>query len=55
MPRLTWRLVLLDGPARLVELWFRAYHALLTGMTIVTVTLVVVTLVLAAFGVRWGW
>lgn len=50
-----WRRLLLNWPAKAVDLWFFGYRALVVGMTIVTVSLVVLVLVLAAFGIRWGW
>jgi len=50
-----WRRVLIDWPARAVELWFAAYRILIVLMTIATVSLVLLVLVLALFGVRWGW
>ena len=46
---------LIDIPALVVDLWFRAYRIYLTIVTMVIVTTVVLMLVLAAFGIRWGW
>ena len=46
---------LIDLPARIVDLWFMAYHFIILVATILSVTVVVVMLVLAAFGIRWGW
>lgn len=46
---------LIDLPARAVDLWFAGYRAVLLIATIASVTAVVLMLVLAALGVRWGW
>jgi hypothetical protein len=50
-----WRHWLIEWPAALVDLWFAAYRLLILVLTIITVTGVVLMLVLAAFGIRWGW
>lgn len=50
-----WRRILLEWPARAVDLWFTAYRIVLTVATVIAVTVVVVMLVLALFGIRWGW
>lgn len=50
-----WKYWLVDLPARITDAWFRAYHVLLTVVTMVTVTMVIVLLVLAALGVDVGW
>lgn len=52
---MNWRRYLIDIPVLLVDLWFLAYRVILTVATIVSVTAVVILLVLAALGIRWGW
>lgn len=49
------RWLLLDLPAAIVTLWFRAYYLLIALVTIITVSILLIALVLALFGVRWGW
>lgn len=46
---------LIEIPARIVDIWFLAYNVLLLIATIIAVSAVVLLLVLAAFGIRWGW
>lgn len=40
----------MDVPAKIVEVWFRAYGFFLMAVTMVTVTLVIVLLLLAFLG-----
>ncbi len=51
----TLRRWLIEYPARAVDLWFLAYRVLFTIATIVAVSTVVLMLLLAALGIRWGW
>lgn len=50
-----WVRVFLEWPARIVELWFAWYRLLLMTATILSVSAVMLMLVLALFGIRFGW
>jgi len=51
-----WRRLLVDGPARLFDLWWIAYQCLLTAIVMIVVSGTVIALVLEfGFGIRWGW
>jgi energy-converting hydrogenase Eha subunit E len=50
-----WRTWLIDWPAAIVSWWWLLYTWYLTIVTMCAVTAVIVLLVLAAFGIRWGW
>ena len=59
MGPVNWRYWLIDLPARLTEVGYTWYRLYLTALLIVAAVVVpfmaVTTLVLAAFGIRWGW
>lgn len=55
LPSLRWQRFLIELPARIVDLWFRVYVTLLAIAGLVTVTMIVIVLLLALFGIRWGW
>lgn len=50
-----WRTWLIDWPAAIVTLWWAAYRILLMIITMIVVTTLLISLVLAVFGIRWGW
>ena len=50
-----WRFWLVDGPARLLDLWFRFYWTLLTVLCAGLFLTLVISLVLDQWGIRWGW
>lgn len=50
-----WHRWLIDVPAAIVTTWYRVYWIVLTIATMVAVSTVALMLVLAAFGIRWGW
>lgn len=50
-----WQRWLIEYPARIVDAWFFTYKLLLAITGFVTLGMVLIVLVLAAFGVRWGW
>ena len=57
---LMWRRVLIDWPARVVEvgfIWYRLYLLVLlwAAGTIPLVTVSIVLLLWYGFGIRWGW
>lgn len=49
------RFWLLDLPALLVTLWFRAYYVVLAGATMIVMTLLALSGLLWVFGIRWGY
>jgi hypothetical protein len=49
------RRFLIDWPATAFNAWWAGYRWLLTLVIMIVVTLTGLSLVLAAFGVRWGW
>jgi hypothetical protein len=49
------RFWLIDLPAKIVDGWFRFYWFLLTVVTVVSLAIGALALVLAQFGIRWGW
>jgi hypothetical protein len=49
------RRFLIDIPAKLFDLWLFAYQAVLVAMVLAAMISVTAILVLALFGVRWGW
>ena len=57
MPRLRWWLV--DLPNRVVDVWFVIFRYYLFVVTLVasvtSMAMVVLTLLLYLFGIRWGW
>lgn len=50
-----WKYWLIEVPAKLFELWWSAYRALLTLLIMVSVTTVFIALLLRLAGIRWGW
>ena len=46
---------LVEIPARIIDIWFMLYGFVILAATIISVTAVLATLLLAAFGIRWGW
>jgi hypothetical protein len=45
----------IDVPAAIVTLWYRVYVVLVALTALTTVTILLLALVLAFFGIRWGW
>lgn len=54
-PAMEWRTVLIDIPAGVVDAWVSVYRWALAVTAISTIGVVVIVLLLATFGVRWGW
>ena len=52
---MSWQRILVDIPARLFSLWWTAYGILLTVMFMALATVMIIGMVLYAFGIRWGW
>lgn len=50
-----WRAILLIWPARLFTWWWRAYVAVLAFVFMVTATVTALSLLLLAWGIRFGW
>jgi hypothetical protein len=50
-----WRFWLIELPAKALEFWFTFYWTLLTVICAGIVLVTVAALVLALFGIRWGW
>jgi hypothetical protein len=50
-----WRFLLLEVPARAVDVWFVGYYALIGIMGATAIVGVIVMLALDQFGIRWGW
>lgn len=55
LPTRPWRFWLIDLPARITDLWFGLYWFILTVMAVGLAVTFTVSMVLAHFGVRWGW
>lgn len=49
-----WRVLVL-WPAKAVDLWWTGYKYLLMLAAMAGVTAALLVMVLAAFGIRWGW
>jgi len=49
------RWIFVTVPCILWDVWWAAYRLVLALFVMVTVTLTVLTLLLDAVGVRWGW
>lgn len=49
------RFWLIDVPAGIVTIWYRMYVVILAIASIISVGCVTAMLLLAAFGIRWGW
>lgn len=49
------RFWLIDLPARIVDVWFSFYAFLILASATVGIMAALLMLVLAIFGIRWGW
>lgn len=52
---MSWRYWLIDLPAKVVEVWLKAYVVLAFAVTTAAFLTVLLSLVLHLFGIRWGW
>lgn len=51
-----WKRWLIDIPARLYDLWWTVYWAVLAVLTAVCFGMLAITLIAwFIFGIRWGW
>jgi hypothetical protein len=50
-----WRKWLIEWPAKALDLWFTFYWTLLTVLCAGIFLVLVASLVLDQFGIRWGW
>lgn len=46
---------LIEVPARIVDLWLRAYWIILTVFTMGGLVTMLIALLLDRVGIRWGW
>lgn len=50
-----WRTVLIDVPARICDIWFRAYWLIVFLLTSFCILTGALSLALYFVGIRWGW